>query len=33
MTVEEFLALCLKRQWHFTYRWVKKRYEELQRED
>lgn len=30
MTVEEFLALCEKRGWHFTVSWVKKRLKQLQ---
>lgn len=32
MTVEEFLALCEKRGWHFTVNWVRKRLRQLQDE-
>lgn len=30
MSIEEFLAACKLKGWHFTYNWVSKRLKELQ---
>lgn len=33
MTVDEFLAACEKKGWHFTITWVKRRLRELEDRD
>lgn len=29
LTVEEFLALCERRSWHFTYHWMQRKLKDL----